>query len=145
LFSVAASVTSARMPASDPVPAVVGTSASAFCRAVTLFGPITWASPWSPRSTVTSLARSITEPPPNPTTRSGATARAAASAASRLSVSGSGRTPSKTSTRPGSPSRSSIGRIVACVSTRMRWNPCAAAQAPTSAAVPLPNSTRRGW
>ena len=100
-------VISARIPASDPVPAVVGTWARRESFRATLSGPTTSGRVCAPsHSTATSFATSITDPPPSPITRSGHRSRATASAASSAMSSGSGGTSVKTRTVPVSFSRS---------------------------------------
>ena len=77
LFRVAGSVTSARVPASLPVPEVVGTCTSAQPRPFTRSAPTTSATVWPlPGRTAASLARSMALPPPKPTTTSGRTVSA---------------------------------------------------------------------
>jgi hypothetical protein len=102
LLRLAGSVTSARVPASLPVPEVVGICISATLRPITFSAPTMSAKAASPvQSTATSLARSIALPPPKPTMRSGALSRAIATAFSRLGRSGSGFTSPNTLTAPG--------------------------------------------
>ena len=96
LFIVAGSVIRARVPTSLPVPAVVGTCASATRRGGARFGPEMSGNPTSlVTSTATSFARSIALPPPKPMTASASAALAAATAASRFGRSGSGFTSPK--------------------------------------------------
>ena len=145
LFCVAGSVTSERVPASLPVPDVVGTCARALRRPATFSGPTTSWMVWPlPGSTAASLARSIALPPPKPTTRSGCVSSAMASSASRLGMSGSGLTVPNTVTLPGSASTSTRLALKASATTRMRLKPCSRAQAPTVGASPEPNRRTGG-
>ena len=128
LFWVAGSVTSARVPPSLPVPAVVGTCTRRAVRPCTFSGPTTsWMLCPLPGSTAASLARSMALPPPKPITRSGLQSAATASSASRFGMSGSGRTVPNTVGVPGRSSRSTRPALKASATTRIRWQPWARA------------------
>ena len=128
-----------------PVPDVVGTWTSATCRPLTFSAPTTsWIACPLPGSTATSLARSIALPPPKPTTRSGSHRSAAASAASRVGMSGSKLTSPKTVTSPGRSSSSTRAALNGSATTSGRRSPLAAAKRATAATVPEPNSMASG-
>src|SRR4051794_13683845 len=145
LFCVAGSVTSARVPASLPVPDVVGTWISATRRPFTFSEPTTsWMVCSLPGRTATSLAKSIALPPPKPTTRSGCRRSASATAWSKLGISGSGFTSPKTVTSPGRPRTSTRAALKASATTRTRRMRFSFAQRPTVATAPGPNSIASG-
>ena len=142
LFCVAGSVTSARVPPSLPVPAVVGTCTSATDRPATSSGPTTSASVCAlPASTATSFARSMALPPPKPITTSGQACEAAANAASSVATSGSNATSPNTLTSPVRPSTSTREALNGSAITSARRPPT---KRPTAATVPDPNSRACG-
>lgn len=142
LARLAGSVTRARVPTSEPVPAVVGTCTRPTRRAGARPGPeMSESARPVPTSTATSLARSMAEPPPNPTIRSAPSA--AATAACRLAVSGSGTTVPKQPTDP-SPSRSSRCAFTASAMTKGARKPRAATHSGRRARLPSPKCTAAG-
>jgi hypothetical protein len=144
LFIVAGSVTSARVPTSLPVPAVVGTWASATRRLGARFGPEISDKVLSlGASTATSFARSMALPPPKPITASAPAAFAAATAASRLGRSGSGFTSPKS---PGSrrPRTSRRAAFTLSATTKGRSAPAASSQAASVPTWPTPKRTTAG-
>ena len=148
LFCVAGSVTSARVPASLPVPEVVGTCTSAHAAARHLLRPddVVEGLPAAGQSTATSLARSMALPPPKPTTRSGCNARAPA--ASRLLEVGHVRLGLHLAEdrRPRRAGQLIDARRVEGIRDHQRRAaaPFRSAQRPTAATVPGPNSMTVG-
>ncbi len=127
------------MPASLPVPEVVGTWTRAGRRPVMRSMPTT--SPMLlpvPGRTAANFARSMALPPPKPMTRSGRSSAATASKELRFGTSGSGTTSPKTVTSPSRPSSSTRATLNASETTRTRRQRRSAAQAPTRPAAPGP-------
>jgi hypothetical protein len=133
------------VPASLPVPEVVGICISATLRPATFSGPTMSAKGTSlVHITATSLARSMALPPPKPTTRSGLTSFAIATAFSRLGRSGSGLTSPNTLTVPGSASVSTRRALKGSEITSGRLAPIRSAKRAAAVMVPLPNSRMVG-
>ena len=138
-------MTSARVPISLPVPAVVDIWASAIVRPVIFSRPIISLRLCLPDTSIeTSLAISIALPPPKPMIKSGSCALAAAIAASRFGISGSGTTFPKIDRLCRGPKTERRSALKASATTNGRRYPRAFTQSARSAMVPEPKRMTGG-